>query len=137
MISSFVTREVFINQVCSETFPTVGQYTFGAASRLSAGTVNSRTGGWDQTNTTRLVWVNADRDPWLYATVSSPDRPGGPLESTEEAPLYMLRGAAHCNDFSTDNYFVNEDARVMFDGVASHMQKWVGEFYEEKGIVRP
>ncbi|KAM3565227.1 hypothetical protein MY1884_000300 [Beauveria asiatica] len=61
-------------------------------------TVNRLTGGWDNNNATRLVWVNAEFDPWLYATVSSPDRPGGPLQSTEKAPVFMLRGTAHCND---------------------------------------
>ncbi|KAJ3491165.1 hypothetical protein NLG97_g5640 [Lecanicillium saksenae] len=135
MVTSYATREYLIDQVCGTSFP--NQTNYGLASGKGAEGVNQRTGGWDQTNTTRLVWVNADQDPWLYATVSSPDRPGGPLESTDEAPVYMLRGAAHCNDFVTDNYWANEDARNMFDGVATYMQKWVAEFYEEKNITRP
>lgn len=137
MVSSYVTRDYLIKQICESTFPNVGSARFGLKNGLDADTVNRRTGGWGHTNTTRLVWVNADNDPWLYATVSSPARPGGPLQSTEAAPVYMLRGAAHCNDFVTANYWVNEDAKNMFDGVAAHMRQWVAEFYEEKNIDRP
>lgn len=122
---------------CSTQFPPVGNYKVGLADGRSYKTANWETGGWSHHASKRLIWVNSDRDPWLYATVSSPERPGGPLQSTEHAPVYMLRGTGHCNDYMTKNYFYNEDARNMFDGVASHMKKWVAEFYEQHNLTRP
>lgn len=137
MVSRMVTEEYLIKQVCGGTFPDVDGYTPDINKGKTATDVNRHTGGWDYVDTERLVWVNADRDPWLYATVSSPDRPGGALQSTDKAPVYMLRGAAHCNDYVTGNYGYNEDATKMFDGVAAYMKKWTDEFYTEKGIERP
>ncbi|OAR01670.1 hypothetical protein LLEC1_03981 [Akanthomyces lecanii] len=122
--------------VCIDAFPDVGKYKVGVKMGRNEHAVNRLTSGWRNHNATRLVWVNADLDPWLYATVSSPDRPGGPLQSTEDAPVYMLRGGSHCNDFPTQNAAVNEDARIMFDGVATNMKRWATEFYKQHNVTR-
>ncbi len=54
--------------------------------------VNAWTGGWSVTNTTRLMYVNGQYDPWRDSTVSSINRPGGPLQSTSEVPVYVVPG---------------------------------------------
>ncbi|KAM3566353.1 hypothetical protein ARSEF4850_000676 [Beauveria asiatica] len=96
--TGYYTEESMRRDNCLDNFPDVGGYKVGIKLGRDEDTVNRLTGGWDNNNATRLVWVNAEFDPWLYATVSSPDRPGGPLQSTEKAPVFMLRGTAHCND---------------------------------------
>ncbi|EJP63349.1 serine peptidase, putative [Beauveria bassiana ARSEF 2860] len=134
--TGYDTEESMRRETCLDGFPDVGRHKVGIKLGRDEDTVNRLTGGWDNNNATRLVWVNAEFDPWLYATVSSPDRPDGPLQSTENAPVFMLRGAAHCNDYVTKNYDVNEDARTMFDGVATNMKKWAAEFYEQYNVTR-
>ncbi|XWW94244.1 hypothetical protein V2A60_002187 [Cordyceps javanica] len=134
--TGYDTEDWLRHSTCIDEFPDVGKYKVGIKLGRDESTVNRLTGGWDNTNATRLVWVNAEFDPWLYATVSSPDRPGGPLQGTTDAPVYMLRGAAHCNDHSTANYHANEDARAMFDGVAENMKKWAAEFYKQHNVTR-
>lgn len=138
MTSALISEQWFKDAVCHQQFPPVDGYEDGLDQGRNETTVNKLTGGWEGAkNLTRIAWVNADYDPWLYATVSSPDRPGGPQQSAEDAPLYFLHGTAHCNDYITDNYFHSDDARKMFDGVAAHMKKWAAEFYEAHNIARP
>ncbi|KAM3437764.1 hypothetical protein MY4824_003598 [Beauveria thailandica] len=134
--TGYDTEESMRRETCLDNFPDVGGYKVGIKLGRDEHTVNRLTGGWDNNNATRLIWVNAEFDPWLYATVSSPDRPGGPLQSTENAPVFMLRGTSHCNDYVVKNADFNEDARAMFDGVATNMKKWAAEFYEQHNITR-
>lgn len=134
--TGYYTEQLMRQETCIDVFPDVGKFKVGIKLGRDESTVNRLTTGWENTNATRLVWVNANLDPWLYATVSSPDRPGGPLQSTEDAPVYMLRGAAHCNDYLTDNYYANDDARTMFDGVAENMKKWAADFYKQHNVTR-
>ncbi|KAJ6781295.1 hypothetical protein PWT90_07981 [Aphanocladium album] len=138
MTSALLDEQWFKDSDCHEVFPPVGKYKVGIDLGRDETIVNRLTGGWDGANNlTRIAWVNADLDPWLYATVSSPDRPGGPQQGTGDAPLYMLRGTAHCNDYYTVNGDYNDDAREMFTGVGANMKKWAAEFYELHNITRP
>ncbi|OAA74986.1 Peptidase S28 [Akanthomyces lecanii RCEF 1005] len=134
--TGYDTEQSLRQAVCIDAFPDVGKYKVGVQTGRNEHAVNRLTSGWRNHNATRLVWVNANLDPWLYATVSSPDRPGGPLQSTEDAPLYMLRGGSHCNDYPTQNAAANGDARIMFDGVATNMKKWATEFYRLHNVTR-
>lgn len=84
-----------------------------------------------------LIWVNGEYDPWRSATVSWEGRPGGALKSTKNAPVWLLKGAAHCNDYRADNAAANAGTKKMFDGAASQMQAWVADIYKSKGIQRP
>ena len=68
-------------------------------------------------------------DPWRGASVSSIFRPGGPLESTPQAPVFLHAGARHCEDLAMANVRANDalardvrDATVVLEG-------WMGEFY--------
>lgn len=94
--------------------------------------INERTGGWLNVNTTRLMWANGGLDPWKPATVSSRYRPGGPLESTPEAPVRVMPNGVHCADLSLYQAEGSEAMQVIKDQV-QNMKEWVGEFYKEKG----
>ncbi|PHH79007.1 hypothetical protein CDD80_5860 [Ophiocordyceps camponoti-rufipedis] len=112
---------------CKELFPPKGNATLNSS---SVEQVNRKTGGWNQSKTKRLLWVNGEFDPWRPATVSAERRPGGPLESTSEAPVWVVPGASHCSELPVMNGRVNEGARVAIQGVVRQMKTWVDEFYQ-------
>lgn len=95
------------------------------------------TGGWNHVNTTRFTWTNGELDPWRGATVSSDNRPGGPLKSTEEVPVHVIPKSAHCMDMLTKNAEVNEGLKEVYDAEIAQIQKWVSEYYTLKGIKQP
>lgn len=95
---------------------------------------NAYTGGWDRAgNTTRLIFVNGEWDPWKDATVSSEFRPDGPFEGTKDAPVLMIPGGIHCSDLSMSNGNVNAGVRAVQDAVVDQIVDWVGEYSTEKG----
>lgn len=77
--------------------------------------------------------MNGEYDPWIGATVSAKWRPGGPLKSTKQAPVWVIPKAAHCNDFHVANR-INEGAREVIDGAVSQMKEWVADYYKQKGV---
>lgn len=115
----------------------VGGYKVGIKTGKTEHGVNKYTGGWRNVHTKRMFFVNGELDPWLYATVSSPIRQGGPLEGTTDTPVHVLQGAAHCTDYYTENMQHNEGSRKMFEQMSASMKKWVAEFYEQHNITRP
>ncbi|KAK4160176.1 serine carboxypeptidase S28-domain-containing protein [Cladorrhinum sp. PSN259] len=118
--------------LCPRFFPpSEGKY--GIVEGKRAKDVNRWTGGWSVTNTTRAMYTNGERDPWRDATVSSIFRPGGPLKSTEQLPIRVVKGGQHCSDLYGQNWDVNDDVKKLVEDVLVNMKKWVGEFYEEKG----
>ncbi|KAK3326755.1 serine carboxypeptidase S28 [Apodospora peruviana] len=129
--SRYVTAEYYQRQ-CDLLFPPQDNVTFGSAAGKTAETLNALTGGWDYTNSTRLIWINGEFDPWRSASVSSELRPGGPLKSTPEVPVFLLPGARHCNDLSTKNADANADLRKAHGEMIVQMKEWVGEFYKQK-----
>lgn len=135
-MSRLVTPEYF-ETPCAYFFPPEGDFTYGINKGLTEEDVNTFTGGWDHLNTTRLVFVNGEFDPWQPATVSSQFRPGGPLESTPELPVHVIPGGIHCSDLRLSNSEANEGVKEVTDAVIATMKEWVGEFYEEKGVKRP
>ncbi|KAH8911725.1 serine carboxypeptidase S28 [Coniochaeta sp. PMI_546] len=131
IMSRYVTAEYYQRQ-CDLFFPRDGNFTYGSAIGKTAETLNSWTQGWNLTNTTRLLWVNGEFDPWRSASVSSEFRPGGPLLSREEAPVSLLRDATHCNDLVVKNGAVNAGVRAAQQSAVATMRKWVDEFYSRK-----
>ncbi|KID93589.1 Peptidase S28, partial [Metarhizium majus ARSEF 297] len=109
LVSKALTRDHFL-AYCKDMFPTVGDSTYGLNKGRTVDQVNLKTGGWNHVNTTRLMWVNGEYDPYIPATVSSKSRPGGPLKSTKRAPVWVIPKAAHCNDQNVENR-INEGAR--------------------------
>lgn len=121
---------------CPLFFPTKeGKY--GIVEGKRAKDVNRWTGGWSVTNTTRLMHTNGEADPWRDATLSSKFRPGGPVKSTEQLPIRLVKGGQHCSDLYGQNWDVNDDLKKLVEDVLENMKKWVGEFYEEKGTTKP
>lgn len=115
---------------CRNMFPREGNRTYGLKLGRTARETNRRTGGWGRVNTTRLMWVNGELDPWRAATVSADERPGGPLTFTPEAPVWVLPGGVHCSDVLTRNAEANPALRRVVDDVLKTMKKWVDEYYK-------
>ena len=131
IISRYVTAEYYQRQ-CGLFFPPDGNYTYGSAAGKTAEGLNAWTEGWNLTDTTRLLWVNGEFDPWRSASVSSEFRPGGPLQSREEAPVYLLGGATHCIDLVVRNGVVNVGVAGAQNSALTTMKGWVDEFYSNK-----
>ncbi|CEJ82356.1 hypothetical protein VHEMI02426 [[Torrubiella] hemipterigena] len=136
LIPSFLTMKDLRDQ-CDRFFPDVNGKTFGLKNGRTTEDIVKLTGGWDYINTTRLVYVNGEYDPWIQETVSSPRRPGGPLQSTPEVPVYVVPKAAHCPDMVMANIWANEANTEIFHKVFKTLTTWIGEFYTEKGIAQP
>ncbi|ODA80554.1 hypothetical protein RJ55_03513 [Drechmeria coniospora] len=132
LVSSFYVRDYWRRQ-CALYFPKVDGYTYGLARGRSVGQINDLTGGWDHVDTTRLMWVGGEYDPWRPATVSADKRPGGPLASTNEAPVWVIPKAAHCNDLIVRNGDANPVVAKIIREEVAKMKEWVAEFYTRNG----
>lgn len=117
---------------CPLYFPEVNGHQVGMVKGVRAEDVNKRTGGWDNVNTTRLLWVNGEYDPWRSASVASDFRPGGPFVGDEDRPAYVIPKAAHCNDMIVKNAAVNAGVKKVVDAEVKKMKQWVDEFYKKK-----
>ncbi|EGP89515.1 serine carboxypeptidase [Zymoseptoria tritici IPO323] len=129
IVSRLVTPEYWI-RMCGLYFPAGPDgETYGIAKGVTEEDVNAYTGGWDITNTTRLIYVNGGYDPWRESGVSSSDlRPGGPLQSTNEVPVLVVPGGFHTSDLITMNGAVNAGAKEVIDCVVAQLKEWVGEW---------
>lgn len=63
--------------------------------------------------------------------MSSEFRPGGPLQSTEAAPLQIIPGGFHCSDLRVRNGAVNAGVQTVIDNEVAQIVKWVGEYYQK------
>lgn len=131
VISRYVSTDYYQRQ-CDLAFPPQGNATHGSAAGRTVDKLNALTEGWDLTNTTRLLWVNGEFDPWRSASVSSEIRPGGPLQSTPEVPVLLIKGGIHCSDMSGKSGEVNADIHEMQHTAIAQIKKWTGEFYVGK-----
>ncbi|KAK3995696.1 putative serine protease EDA2 [Cladorrhinum sp. PSN332] len=90
---------------------------------------NLFTDGWFL-ETTRVLWVNGEFDPWRSASISSDFRDDGPFQSTAKQPVFVIKGGRHCSDLDAySGERVQEIGRVQRQAV-SQMVKWVKEFYD-------
>ncbi|KAK0647330.1 putative extracellular serine carboxypeptidase [Lasiodiplodia hormozganensis] len=129
IVSRLVTPEYWERQ-CALFFPPEGEWTYGHAEGKTVDDVNAYTGGWSRTNTTRLVWANGEFDPWKDATVSSDFRPEGPLESTAEAPVFVIPDGIHCSDLLARNGEANAGVQKVIDSEIAQVVTWVAEYYK-------
>lgn len=128
IVSRLVTAEYYQRQ-CALYFPPGPQgQTFGSAKGATVAHVNQWTGGWDIDNTTRLMWINGQYDPWRDSTVSSDFRPGGPLASSEQAPVLIVPGGYHCSDLITENGAVNAGVQSVIDAEIAQVKAWFAEW---------
>lgn len=132
IVSRLVNPEYWIRQ-CGMWFPPGPDgETYGINKGRTEAEVNDYTGGWFIDNSTRLVYANGEYDPWREATVSAKTRPGGPLESTEQVPVYVVPGGFHTSDLVTRNGDVNEGCKEVIDAEVQQLVEWVAEFPKRK-----
>ncbi|KAI9649333.1 hypothetical protein NHQ30_001905 [Ciborinia camelliae] len=130
IVSRLIDSEYWQRQ-CDLFFPTEGNYTYGSAKGATVEDVNKLTKGWDSVNTTRLIWINGEYDPWRTTTVSSQFRPGGELQSTPQHPVHIIPGGFHCTDLRLRNGQVNAGTQKVIDIAAAQIVAWTAEFYNQ------
>lgn len=122
---------------CGRFFPEEDGLTYGLNSGRTTEQIVDKTTGWENIHTTRLIYVNGELDPWKQESVSSTNRPGGPLQSTDDVPVFVVKGGSHCSDLVMRDGYSNEDLLTQMGEMIYYIEKWVNEFYVEKGIKRP
>lgn len=128
LISRTITAEYFQRQ-CSLYFPTAPDgFTFGSGRNVTEDDVNAVYGGWDARNSSRLIYANGGFDPWRESGVSSTQRPGGPLKSTEQVPVNVVPGGFHTSDLLTANGRANEGCKEVIDAEVAQVVAWVKEW---------
>ncbi|KAK6084908.1 serine carboxypeptidase S28 [Seiridium cupressi] len=120
----------YYQRQCANWFPPQGSSSFASSEGKTEVQVNSHTGGWSNTHTTRLLFSNGEFDPWRSASVSSTFRPGGPLNSTADVPVILINGSRHCTDLSKKNA-INPAIAAAQDAEISQISDWVAEFYAQ------
>ncbi|KAI2620595.1 serine carboxypeptidase S28-domain-containing protein [Hypoxylon sp. NC1633] len=128
IVSRLVTKDYWRSQ-CPLWFPDLE---YGIAQGKSAQDVNKYTGGWFESNVTRLMMTNGQWDPWRDSTLSSKFRPGGPKQSTPEFPIRYVVEGTHCSDLYGQNWAVNPGVKAIANEQVENMAVWVQEFYDQK-----
>jgi len=121
-----VTAEYYQRQCALYFPPSPNGVTYDKAHQTEAG-VNAYTNGWDLTvveDLPRLLFVNGEFDPWRDATVSSDFRPGGPLASTAENPIFIIPRGIHCSDLVTANGAANAGVQAVIDAEVAQVTQW-------------
>ncbi|KAG5978532.1 hypothetical protein E4U55_006082 [Claviceps digitariae] len=125
LVSKFVDVPYY-RMMCDRMFPRRGKYMIGLDAGRSATTVNMRTGGWNVTKPMkRIMFTSGELDPWRPATLSADRRPGGPLKSTPETPLWIIPNGTHCSDLWVENSKVNAEMGRIFEETLVKMHSWV------------
>ncbi|KZO98573.1 hypothetical protein CALVIDRAFT_478445 [Calocera viscosa TUFC12733] len=106
---------------CHNYFPDA----FPAVHSANTTLVNNAYTGW-HINVDRLIFLNGNRDPWRYATVSSDYIQRA---SSDSQPIEVSDGF-HCSDLITDNGAVDNTIYQAQQAVLSNMQQWMDEWYE-------
>ncbi|CZR60321.1 related to serine protease [Phialocephala subalpina] len=119
LVSRFVTADYW-QQECNFFFPGVQ---FG----LTEEKHNDDYEGWGVKNTQRLMFSNGEFDPWRSAGVSSAFRPGGPLASTPEIPVFIVPDGIHVQDLYMNN--VTPAILDLRKQELAQMVSWIEEYY--------
>ncbi|KAI9742271.1 MAG: hypothetical protein M1818_004171 [Claussenomyces sp. TS43310] len=139
VVSRLVTASYWQRQ-CGLFFPQEGSHVYGSSPShlppLSVHTENLYTDGWYTSSplkpSKRLIWTNGEFDPWRTTGVSSQFRPGGPLQSTPEAPVQVIPAGIHCSDLYMGDAKVNAGVQEVVDNEVKQIVEWVNEFYDGK-----
>lgn len=127
IVSRLVNAKYWERQ-CGLFFPEEDGYTYGLARGVTYEDVNKYTGGWNHVNSTRLIHVGGEFDPWRSASVVSELRPGGVLQSTKKVPVEIVPGGFHTSDLLTLNGLANEGCQKVIDTVVATVTNWVSQF---------
>ncbi|KAE8443392.1 hypothetical protein EG329_001951 [Mollisiaceae sp. DMI_Dod_QoI] len=121
LVSRFITADYW-QQECAFYFPGVE---FG----LTEDKHNADFQGWDVKNTQRLMFSNGEFDPWRSASVSSAFRPGGPLVSTPEIPVFIVPDGIHVQDLYMGD--VTPAILELRQQELAQMTSWIEEYYHQ------
>lgn len=127
IVSRLVDVDYYVRQ-CPLYFPEEDGYTYGLNRGKTEADVNTFTKGWNFNNSTRLIFVNGQHDPWRESGVSSDYRPGGPLQSTAQEPVLVVPDGYHTSDLVTQNGVVNPGAKKVIDQLVQQLKTWVDEY---------
>ena len=64
-------------------------------------------------------------------------RPGGPLQGTDEVPVFLIKGAQHADDAFTAaglrsrGWTINPEVEAVQEKAARIVKGWVDKFYEK------
>lgn len=133
LVSRHINVTYWLKQ-CELSFP---EKTYGLATGRQAADVNSWTGGWSVTNTTRVMHTNGEFDPWRGATLASKNRPGGPFKGTKKLQHRIIKHGTHCADMYAPNWDANPALEAQIRDVIDNMKSWIKEFYHEKAVKMP
>ncbi|KYK59915.1 hypothetical protein DCS_01049 [Drechmeria coniospora] len=76
----------------------------------------------------RIMFVNGEHDPYLGTTVSAKNRPGGPLVSTPNVPVWIIKNGTNCNDVVViGNKEANPAFATVITEMVAKMKAWVDE----------
>jgi hypothetical protein len=70
--------------------------------------------------------------------MSSEIRPGGPLQSTPDVPVFLMKNAEHCDDSFTAKALnntgmtINPEVQAVQDKAVEIMARWVGQWNATK-----
>jgi pimeloyl-ACP methyl ester carboxylesterase len=125
LVSRFVTADYFQRE-CNYYFP-------GVQFNLTEEKHNDNFEGWDVAKTKRLLFANGEFDPWRSAGVSSAFRPGGPLTSTSEIPVFIVPDGIHVQDL----YMIDVTPAILDvrKQELAQMVSWIEDFYSATSTV--
>ncbi|KAK6213288.1 endoprotease [Colletotrichum tabaci] len=129
-IYSRLVNTTYIERQCRILFPSKEDTAYGVTREAASDAMNTLTGGWDHQGK-RIFFTNGELDPWRSASVSSIFRPGGPMPSTSEQPVILIKGVQHCADMLARNR-INESVRAAMDAGIAQIAAWVAEFSRKK-----
>ncbi|KAB5523874.1 serine carboxypeptidase S28-domain-containing protein [Coniochaeta sp. 2T2.1] len=127
VVSSLLRPEHFQRQ-CGLMFPKTNGFEVGSVRGWTAEHLNMWTGGWNA-SFERVMFLQGEYDPWIEATVSSTHRPGGPLKSSDETPVFVVRNGNHVPDLVLDD--IPEENSVLELELAT-MKRWLDEWTPPK-----
>ncbi|XP_014550167.1 hypothetical protein COCVIDRAFT_116260 [Bipolaris victoriae FI3] len=127
-IFSRLVDSMYYKRRCKLIFPEEENVTYAA--RVTDDSINTLTGGWNHTGK-RILFTNGEFDPWRSASVSSVFRPDGPMQSTSQQPIILIKGVQHQADMYVRNR-INKDVREAMDTGIAQISRWVLDFHVEK-----
>ncbi|EAQ93053.1 hypothetical protein CHGG_01288 [Chaetomium globosum CBS 148.51] len=138
---SIVSRKIdsaYWQRQCEMHFPPVDGLKYGSSNGKTPDSLNLATGGWGR-NSTRVIWTSGEFDPWRATGMSSEVRPGGPLESSDNVAVFVIKNAEHSDDAFTPRALANLGIKVNPDVVRVQEQsielikKWVSQYLVSNG----
>jgi hypothetical protein len=127
LLSRFVNDE-YHNRICDLSFPLKGNGSHVPVRHRTYAELNKFTGGYsDHRNSTRMLYMNGEWDPWIHTTVSSRFRPGGPMKSSKNVLVNVIPRGGHAIDLDA-RCNLNPACKEIVEGAVRQMVTWVSEF---------